>query len=182
MRTLMRWAAATGALVLLLLVVPLPHLEEVRDVTAQSSVCDANPQPANLNFVLKDADGKDFHLASQKGKVILLDFWATWCPPCKVEIPWFVEFQQRYGPKGLAVIGVSVDDPAASLKPFGQQYKVNYPLLVGDGRDDIKGPRAYNASWGLPKTFVIGRDGKICKAHVGLSNKEHFEQQIKSLL
>ena len=80
------------------------------------------------------------------------------------------------------LIGVSVDDPAAALKPFGQQYKVNYPLLVGDGRDDIKGPKAYNASWGLPKTFVIGRDGRICKTHVGLSSKEHFEQQIKSLL
>ena len=87
---------------------------------------------ANLNFVLKDADGKDFHLASQKGKVILLDFWATWCPPCKVEIPWFVEFQQKYGPQGLAVIGVSVDDPASKLKPFAQQYKINYPLLIGD--------------------------------------------------
>ncbi len=182
MARLMRWIAATGALVLLLLVVPLPHVEEVRQVAAQSPACDSNPQPANLNFVLKDADGKDFNLAAQKGKVILLDFWATWCPPCKVEIPWFVEFQQKYGPKGFIVVGVSVDDPAAALKPFGKQYKVNYPLLVGDGRDDIKGPKAYNASWGLPKTFVIGRDGRICKTHVGLSNKEHFEQQIKSLL
>ena len=114
--------------------------------------------------------------------MILLDFWATWCPPCKVEIPWFVEFQEKYGPKGLIVIGVSVDDPASALKPFGEKYKVNYPLLVGDGRDDIKGPRGYNAAWGLPKTFVIGRDGNICKTHIGLSVKEHFEQQIKSLL
>ena len=112
----------------------------------------------------------------------VVEFDATWCPPCKVEIPWFIEFQRAYGPKGFIVIGVSVDDAPAALKQFGQQYKVNYPLLVGDGRDDIKGPRAYNASWGLPKTFVIGRDGKICKTHVGLSRKEHFEQQIKSLL
>ena len=149
---------------------------------AQSSACDKNPKPANLNFVLKDASGKDFNLASQKGKVILLDFWATWCPPCKVEIPWFVEFQEKYGPKGFIVIGVSVDDPASALKPFGDKYKVNYPLLVGDGRNDIKGPRGYNAAWGLPKTFVIGRDGNICRTHVGLSVKEHFEQQIKSLL
>ena len=182
MAKLVRWSAALGALVLLLLAVPLPHVEELRSVAAQASVCDANPQPANLNFVLKDADGKDFSLAAQKGKVILLDFWATWCPPCKVEIPWFVEFQRTYGPKGFIVIGVSVDDPPAALKPFGQQYKVNYPLLVGDGRDDIKGPKAYNAYWALPKTFVIGRDGRICKTHVGLSSKEHFEQQIKSLL
>jgi cytochrome c biogenesis protein CcmG/thiol:disulfide interchange protein DsbE len=146
------------------------------------SACDAKPKPANLNFVLKDSAGKDFNLASQKGKVILLDFWATWCPPCKVEIPWFVEFQDKYGPKGFIVIGISVDDPASALKPFGEKYKVNYPLLIGDGRNDIKGPRGYNAAWGLPKTFVIGRDGMICKTHIGLSVKEHFEQQIKSLL
>ncbi len=181
----LRLAGAFAALTLLSLAVPLPYVDELRNTgaeAAQRQACDANPKPANLNFVLKDAAGKDFNLASQKGKVILLDFWATWCPPCKVEIPWFVEFQQKYGPQGFIVIGVSVDDPPARLKPFGDQYKVNYPLLVGEGRNDIKGPRGYNASWGLPKTFVIGRDGRICKTHVGLSVKEHFEQQIKSLL
>ena len=194
MRYLLRITGVAAAFMLLSLAVPLPHVDELRradvsDVSfgasaeaAQAPVCDKNPKPANLNFVLKDATGRDFNLASQKGKVILLDFWATWCPPCKVEIPWFVEFQEKYGPKGLAVIGVSVDDPASALRPFGEKYKVNYPLLVGDGRDDIKGPRGYNAAWGLPKTIVIGRDGSICKTHVGLSVKEHFEQQIKSLL
>ena len=182
---LLRLAGFLGALTLLSLAVPLPHVDEIRGANveaAQSPVCDKDPKVANLNFVLKDSSGKDFNLASQKGKVILLDFWATWCPPCKVEIPWFVEFQQKYGPQGLVVLGVSVDDPAAKLKPFGDQYKVNYPLLVGEGRHDIKGPRGYNAAWGLPKTFVIGRDGRICKTHIGLSVKEHFEQQIKSLL
>ena len=195
MTRVFRGLGVLAALVFLSLAVPLPHVDEISTTdlstvaplgstveAAQAGVCDKNPKVANLNFVLKDAAGKDFNLASQKGKVILLDFWATWCPPCKVEIPWFVEFQQRYGPQGFIVIGVSVDDPAAKLKPFGDQYKVNYPLLVGDGRDDIKGPRGYNAAWGLPKTVVIGRDGKICKTHVGLSVKEHFEQQIKSLL
>lgn len=190
----LRIAGVVAALGLLLLVVPLPHVDEVRNAdspditpsgeadTATSSLCDKNPKAANLNFVLKDSDGKDYDLASQKGKVILLDFWATWCPPCKVEIPWFIEFQEKYGSQGFIVLGVSVDDPASTLKPFGEKYKVNYPLLVGDGRDDIKGPRGYNAAWGLPKTLVIGRDGNICKTHIGLSVKEHFEQQIKSLL
>jgi peroxiredoxin len=182
-QTWLRVSGVLAAFVLLSLAVPLPHLDELRDVqAAQASLCDKNPKAANLNFVLKDSNGKDFNLASHKGKVILLDFWATWCPPCKVEIPWFVEFQERYGPKGFIVIGVSVDDPASSLKPFGEKFKVNYPLLIGDGRNDIKGPRGYNAAWGLPKTFVIGRDGNICKTHIGLSVKEHFEQQIKSLL
>jgi peroxiredoxin len=180
---LARGAGVFAALALLALAVPVPHLDEVRDVeAAQSPACDKDGKAANLNFVLKDADGKDFNLAAQKGKVILLDFWATWCPPCKVEIPWFIEFQQKYGPRGFVVVGVSVDDPAWSLKPFSEKFRVNYPLLVGDGRNDIKGPRGYNAAWGLPKTFVIGRDGKICKTHIGLSVKEHFEQQIKSLL
>ena len=196
MKRFVRVSGVVGVLALLSLAVPLPHVDEVRNEgasaaaaalgaeaqAAQSPLCDKNPKAANLNFVLKDSAGNDFNLAAQKGKVILLDFWATWCPPCKVEIPWFVEFQQKYGPQGFAVVGVSVDDPASKLKPFGNEYKVNYPLLVGDGRDDIKGPRGYNASWGLPKTVVIGRDGKICKTHVGLSRKEHFEQQIKSLL
>ncbi len=194
MRYLLRITGVVAAFMLLSLAVPLPHVDELRraDVSgmsfgasaeaAQAPVCDKNPKPANLNFVLKDSTGKDFNLASQKGKVILLDFWATWCPPCKVEIPWFVEFQEKYGPQGLVVIGVSVDDPASALRPFGEKYKVNYPLLVGDGRNDIKGPRGYNAAWGLPKTIVIGRDGNICRTHVGLSVKEHFEQQIKSLL
>ena len=190
-----RVVGVMAALAFLLLAVPLEHVDELRTVdlstvaplgakveAAQSSACDANPKAANLNFVLKDSSGKDFNIASLKGKVIVLDFWATWCPPCKVEIPWFVEFQQKYGPKGLIVVGVSVDDPAAALAPFGEKFKVNYPLLVGDGRDDIKGPRGYNAAWGLPKTFVIGRDGRICKTHIGLSVKEHFDQQIKSLL
>jgi peroxiredoxin len=203
---MLRIAGVVVAFALLSLAVPLPHVDEVREnvsavalgakaeaarrpnaaaapgAQARRSACDAKPKPANLNFVLKDSAGRDYNLASQKGKVILLDFWATWCPPCKVEIPWFVEFQEKYGPKGFIVIGVSVDDPASALKPFGEKYKVNYPLLVGDGRNDIKGPRGYNAAWGLPKTFVIGRDGNICKTHIGLSVKEHFEQQIRSLL
>jgi cytochrome c biogenesis protein CcmG/thiol:disulfide interchange protein DsbE len=190
----LRIAGVLAGFALLSLAVPEPHVNELRESAAsavvfggraeaaQSAACDKNPKPANLNFVLKDSAGGDFNLAAQKGKVILLDFWATWSPPCKVEIPWFVEFQEKYGPKGFIVVGVSVDDPASALRPFGEKYKVNYPLLVGDGRNDIKGPRGYNAAWGLPKTFVIGRDGNICKTHIGLSVKEHFEEQIKSLL
>ena len=174
----LKWLAFLGIPVLLVLTVPLPYSMEASDAT----LCDTNPKIADLNFVLKDANGKDFNLADQKGKVIILDFWATWCPPCKVEIPWFVEFQTKYGPKGLVVVGVSVDDPMSKLKPFAEQYKMNYPVLAGDRRDDIKGPKAYSVAWGLPKTFVIGRDGKICKIHIGMSAKEKFEQEIKALL
>ena len=178
MTRLGKWIAVVGVPLLLMLTVQLPYVGEAAD----TSMCDADPKAADLNFTLKDMSGKDFNLASQKGKVIILDFWATWCPPCKVEIPWFVEFQQTYGPQGFTVIGVSVDDPMPKLKPFAVEYKMNYPVLVGAGRDDIKGPKAYGPMWGLPKTFVIGRDGRVCKTHVGFSQKETFERQIKALL
>jgi len=175
-RKLWTWIAVLGIPALLVLTVPLPYSMEASDAT----LCDTTPKSANLNFTLKDAGGKAFDLSAQKGKVVILDFWATWCPPCKVEIPWFIEFQSKYGPKDFTVIGVSVDDSMAKLKPFADRYKMNYPVLVGDGRDDIKG--AYGVGWGLPKTFVIGRDGRICKMHLGMSVKEKFEQEIKALL
>ena len=176
-RTL-RWLAVLAVPVLLVVFAPLPYSMSAADAT----LCDKTPAPANLNFVLKDTAGKNFSLASQKGKVILLDFWATWCAPCKVEIPWFAEFQTKYGPRGLAVIGVSVDDTAEKLKPFVQQYKMNYPVLLGEGHDDLMGPKGFGTMGVFPTTFVIGRDGRICKAHEGLSAKEKFEQEIKALL
>lgn len=174
----MKWIAWFGVPLLLMVSVRLPYVGEA----AEGAACDPNPKVANLNYTLKDMNGKPFNLASQKGKVIVLDFWATWCPPCKVEIPWFVEFQKKYGPRGLSVVGVSVDDPAEKLRPFAAEYKMNYPVLVGDGRDDIQGPKAYGPMFGLPKTFIIGRDGKICQTHVGFSQKDVLEAQIKSLL
>jgi cytochrome c biogenesis protein CcmG/thiol:disulfide interchange protein DsbE len=176
---ILRWVAWLGVPLLLIATMRLPYVGEAAE---GGSACDAVRKTANLNFTLKDMHGKDFNLASHKGKVIVLDFWATWCPPCKVEIPWFVEFQNAYGAKGFTVIGVSVDDAMPKLKPFAAEYKMNYPVLVGDGRDDIKGPKAFGPMWGLPRTFVIGRDGKICKTHVGFSQKATLEAQIKSLL
>ena len=177
MMRVVRWGGVAGIAALLALTVPVPGLMEAAD----TSLCDTNPKVANLNFTMKDMEGKDFSLASAKGKVILLDFWATWCGPCAIEVPWFVEFQSKYGSKGFQVVGISVDDPVAKLKPFAGKMKVNYPLLVGDGRDDVK-EKAFGPMWGLPMTFVITRDGKICKKHMGLSKKEQFEREITALL
>ena len=170
------WFAVLGVPVLLVITVPLPYATEAADAT----LCDANPKAANLNFVLKDGAGHDFNLASQKGKVILLDFWATWCPPCKVEIPWFAEFQEKYGPAGLQVVGISVDDTREQLTPFVTQLKMNYVVLQGLGHDDVQD--AYGPMWGIPVTALISRDGKICAKHTGMTAKEAFEEQIKSLL
>jgi thiol-disulfide isomerase/thioredoxin len=147
---------------------------------AVAAGCDPKAKSANLKFSLKDIEGKDVALSSYKGKVILLDFWATWCAPCKVEIPWFVEFHKKYGPQGFVVIGVSIDDPVSKLKPFVTQYKMNYPVLIGDARDDVKD--AYGPLVGFPTSVLIARDGTICRTHIGYAPKEQFERDIKALL
>ena len=178
-----RWIGAVVA-ALLLAGVSLPVL---RDRSAEAAgVCDAKTKPANLDFTLKDMAGKDVKLASFRGKVIVLDFWATWCGPCKIEIPGFVDFNNRYKSQGLVVIGVSVDDSLEMLKPYLKDYRaknghdMNYPILLGKDRDDIQ--EAYGPIWGLPTTYLIGRDGKLCKKHMGLAGKEQFEREIKALL
>jgi thiol-disulfide isomerase/thioredoxin len=143
-------------------------------------ICPSNAKSANLNFTLEDLNGSDVRLGAYKGRVILLDFWATWCGPCKVEIPWFVDLQTRYGKQGLQVLGISVDDTIEKLKPYAAQFKMNYPVLQGLGRDEVL--NAFGPMEGLPTTFVISRDGRICETHTGLSSKSSFETQIKALL
>jgi thiol-disulfide isomerase/thioredoxin len=177
-----RWMVATlSALALALLTLNSSELwfNEAAEATA-GGACPANAKPANLNFTLKDVDGKSVTLSAYKGKVILLDFWATWCEPCKLEIPWFVEFQQKYGARGLQVIGVSVDDPIEKMRPYVKQLKMNYPVLQGLHHDDIQ--NAYGPLWGVPVTALISRDGRICAKHTGISSKDGFEKEINSLL
>jgi thiol-disulfide isomerase/thioredoxin len=152
----------------------------VRSEVASSGKCDPKARPANLDFVVKDMNGRDVRLADYKGQVVLLNFWATWCGPCKYEIPIFVELQEKYKAQGVTFIGFSVDDPVEKLGPFATQYRINYPVLVGLGRDDVQD--AFGPIWGIPVTFMIGRDGTICKRHMGLATKEQFEKEIESLL
>lgn len=182
-----RWAIATGgslALALLTLNASpgwhLDHADATAAAAPATSACPANAKPANLNFTLKDVDGNEVKLASLKGKVVLLDFWATWCGPCKIEIPWFIEFQNKYGKDGLQVVGVSVDDTQAKLKPYVAQMKMNYMVLQGLDHDDLQD--AYGPLFGIPVTVVISRDGKVCAKHTGLSSKDGFEKAIKGLL
>ncbi len=141
--------------------------------------CMADAKPANLDFTMKDLDNKDVSLASFKGKVILLNFWATWCGPCKAEIPGFVELQSAY-PKDLVVVGYSVDDDAPKARAFADEYKMNYPILLGLGREDVQ--EAYGPIYGIPASFLISRDGRVCKKHMGIAPKALFEKEIKALL
>ena len=134
---------------------------------------------APLDFVLKNADGADVSLADFKGKPILINFWATWCGPCKTEVPWFVEFADKYRAQGLTVIGVSVDDSPEDIKKFSAEYKVNYPMLVGLGRDDVA--KAYDALMAIPVTWLIRADGTVHTKVTGIHGKDWFEQQIQEL-
>jgi thiol-disulfide isomerase/thioredoxin len=142
--------------------------------------CPADAKPANLDFTLKDVAGRDVTLADYKGKVILIDFWATWCGPCKVEIPHFVEFQEKYGPKGLQIVGISVDDTAEKLEPYVKEMGMNYPVLQGLGREEVQD--AYGPILGIPVSVVISREGKVCATHTGLTGKDVFEKEIEALL
>jgi thiol-disulfide isomerase/thioredoxin len=156
-----------------------PAVEGEGQESSDGGACMANAKPAKLDFVVKDLDNKDVSLTSFKGKVILLNFWATWCGPCKAEIPGFVELQNTYA-KDLVVVGYSVDDEAPKARAFAEEYKMNYPILLGLGREDVQD--AYGPIWGIPASFIISREGKVCKKHLGIAPKAQFEREIKALL
>jgi peroxiredoxin len=131
------------------------------------------------DFSLTDATGKTVTLSDFKGKVVLLNFWATWCSPCRIEIPWFVEFQRAYRDQGFEVMGVSMDEEGWEvIKPFLDRMEVNYRILLGD--DMVA--QQYGGVEALPTTFLIDRQGRIASTHVGLVSKDVYEKDIKELL
>ncbi len=131
------------------------------------------------DFGLTDLSGKTVRLSDFKGKVVLLDFWATWCAPCRMEIPEFVQLQKQYAGKGFTLLGVALDDEgAAVVKPVAQKLGVNYPVVFGN----TQVAAAYSGIQALPTTFLIGRDGKILKTYVGARDKSEFQRDIQSAL
>jgi peroxiredoxin len=150
-----------------------PHEED------EATDADMVGKPAPLNYTVKNMNGESVHLASYKGKIILLNFWATWCPPCKVEIPDLIALQNEYK-DDIVVLGFSVDDTADQLKPFADEYQMNYQVLVGLGHENIQ--EAYGPMWGIPVTIIIDRDGTVAKKQSGIRSKEQIEREIKALL
>lgn len=123
-------------------------------------------------------DGQAVNLSDYKGKVVLVDFWATWCGPCRIEIPEFVQMQQRYGSQGFAIIGLSEDDGPEPVREFYKQFNMNYPVAMADSKVSA----LYGGVIGLPTTFVIGRDGRIYAKHEGATPASVFETEIQQLL
>jgi peroxiredoxin len=139
-----------------------------------------NTQPSIApDFSLESLDGSTMRLSDLRGKAVLLNFWATWCGPCKIEMPWFVDLQNQYRAQGLQIVGVAMDDASkADIAKFAKDMGVNYPILIGK---EAVGDQ-YGGVPALPETFLIGRDGKIVDKIIGLRGKSEIEDSIKKAL
>jgi peroxiredoxin len=131
------------------------------------------------DFTLQSLDGKTVRLSDFRGKPVVLNFWATWCGPCKIEMPWFVDLQKQYGPAGLQFLGVAMDDASTKdIAEFAESMKVNYPILIG--KESVGD--AYGGVQFLPETFYIDRNGKVIDKAFGLKGRGEIEDAIKKIL
>jgi peroxiredoxin len=144
----------------------------------QATVTPESSRAIAPDFILKDENESDVKLSGQKGKVILVNFWATWCHGCQTEIPWYVDFQKKYADQGFVVIGISLDDDGwKSVKPWLKEKKVNYPIVIGN---DALG-KQYGLD-GMPLTALVDREGRIADTHSGVVDRDATEQKIQRLL
>jgi thiol-disulfide isomerase/thioredoxin len=181
-----------GVACLCVVIFPLPRVLAHRclecTVAVLQSLAQVDPQPANLkpeggrklapDFDLKDAQGKNLQLSALKGRVVLVNFWATWCHGCQEEIPSFIEFEKKYEKRGLTIVGVSMDDDGwKSVAPWIKQKSVNYPIVIGN--NDLS--QRYGLV-GMPLSVLVDRKGRIANRQDGVVNAAAFEQQIRGLL
>lgn len=164
-------------IVLILWLAALPALAADKTQTAdQEPVGQTTPAPA---FSLKDLKGRSVRLGDFKGKVLLINFWATWCAPCLAEMPDLVKLQKQFGPRGLQIIGVTYPpQDRVSVRRMVRQLKINYPILFGS--DKVAGD--YNVGDVLPTTIVVDREGKIRSRILGILELEEFDEKVKPLL
>jgi cytochrome c biogenesis protein CcmG, thiol:disulfide interchange protein DsbE len=134
--------------------------------------------PFAPEFSLPDMSGQQLKLSDYRGKVVLLDFWATWCDPCRDEIPHFVELQNKVGDQGFQIIGVSMDDGPEPVRDFYRKFKMNYPVVMGNAQIG----ELYGGVLGLPIAFMIGRDGRIYSKHIGATEVSLLEREIEAQL
>jgi len=138
------------------------------------------PRTSAPPLSLKDASGKSIRLSNYKGRVVLLDFWATWCTGCKLEIPWFMEFEKKYKNKGLSALGVAVDEEGwRTVKAYLVDHPITYPVVLGDF-DVLE--KTFGLPASLPVTLLIDRRGQIASTHAGVVDKEKFEADILQLV
>ena len=174
-----RSRVAAGALLAIFLVAGLYYVNR-RWITpvARQDIIGGGPHPLAPDFSLTDLSGRKLTLADYRDKVLLLNFWATWCGPCREEVPGFVDLQSKYRDQGLVVMGISMDDDPEPVREFYQRYRMNYPVAMGD---DALATR-YGVSIGLPTSFLIGRNGHIFAKQTGAVDIELFEEAVKKLL
>ena len=146
-------------------------------ISGSNAALKGKPAP---DFQLTDLDGNSVRLADLRGKAVLLNFWATWCPPCKIEMPWFVDIQKQYGPQGLQIVGVAMDEGNAhdAVAKFAKEMGLNYTVLLGND----KVADQYGGVDALPTTFYIGRDGKIVTRVFGLVSHSEIEENVRAAL
>ncbi len=146
---------------------------------ALSFGCRAEPQSQAPNFALKTQQGETLELKKLKGKVVVLNFWATWCAPCRAEIPGMLEVYDKYKAKGLEIVGVSLDRGGwTRVTPFLEKMRITYPVVIGD----VDLVNLYGGIEAIPTTFIIDKKGNIARKHIGYLSKNQFEEQIRGLL
>lgn len=171
---LVRWAIAFG-LAATLTVWPLGCAPDDHSDVPEPP---AGAELAKLDDTLKDMNGNDVRLADFRGRPMLINFWATWCAPCRHEIPMFVELVDKYKDQKFVVLGISVDDKAEDLRNFAAEFKMNYPVLVGLGHDALQ---EHYGAYSLPVSWFVRADGSVDYKHTGTQSKEWFEARVKKL-